>query len=256
MSVEALSTVLHHSKATGTNKLVLVGIANHEGDGGSWPSVATLAKYANVVPRNVQKAIGALKLMGELEVVVQGGGGRALEDVYRPNLYRVRVACPPQCSGGPRHVVGGVAGDTRGVSDATPGGVSQATPEPSLRTRPSVEQRSSVSPEGAAGENRSPKYELPKGTDGHPKHGQHDNAAAFCARIRRERKLPIPTAELLGWCYRIGHGDPWAGHREVDRQTATVVEGARSPAAVFRARLRDVVPRKRDDGPEWLEDLA
>jgi hypothetical protein len=251
-----MSVVLHHSTANGTAKLVLLGIANHDGDGGAWPSIATLARYANVDPRTVQRAIGGLKLSGELDVVVQGGGGRALDDVFRPNLYRVKLRCPAGCSGGPRHVVGGDAHVTPPVTPVSPGGVTPTSPEPSLRTRLSVEQRSSVSPEGPARENRSPKYELPKGTDGHPKHGQHDNAAKFCARIRRERKLPIPSGELLGWCYRIGDGDPWAGHREVDRQTATVVEGARSPAAVFRARLRDAVPHHREDGPEWLEDLA
>ncbi len=96
MSVEALAVVLHHSKAIGTAKLVLLGIANHQGDGGSWPSIATLARYANVIPRNVQKALGQLVAMGEVEVHQRPG---------RSTSYRVLVACPKGCSGGPNHVL-------------------------------------------------------------------------------------------------------------------------------------------------------
>jgi len=47
MSLEKIIDVLYHSKAEGARKLVLIGIANHEGDQGSYPAVATLAKYAN-----------------------------------------------------------------------------------------------------------------------------------------------------------------------------------------------------------------
>lgn len=34
MSIEAMAVALHHSKTQGATKLVLLGIANHEGDGG------------------------------------------------------------------------------------------------------------------------------------------------------------------------------------------------------------------------------
>ena len=98
MSVEVISAVLHNSKAKGTTKLVLIGIANHEGDGGSWPSIETLCKYANCGRTQVKKSIKELKDMGELEVLVQQGGNQYTRDDKRPNLYRVLV--PPYVKSG------------------------------------------------------------------------------------------------------------------------------------------------------------
>ena len=43
MSIELMSLVLHHSVAQPTHKLILLGIANHQGDGGAWPSIETLS---------------------------------------------------------------------------------------------------------------------------------------------------------------------------------------------------------------------
>jgi hypothetical protein len=103
MSVEALAVVLHHSRAKGTVKLVALGIANHDGDGGAWPSVATLARYANVHPRNVQKALVRLQQLGELHVEPQAGGLGNLADCDRPNLYHVTLRCPTWCDGTPQH---------------------------------------------------------------------------------------------------------------------------------------------------------
>lgn len=139
-----MAIALHHSKATGAAKLVLVGIANHDGDGGAWPSVSTLAKYASVTPRNVQKHINALVEMGEVQRHMQQGGTRMTPDHSRPNLYSFTLRCPPGCDRTKNHRVvenpqqgvsvatGGVGSDTRGVSVATGEGVSVATPEPYL----------------------------------------------------------------------------------------------------------------------------
>jgi hypothetical protein len=127
MSVEHLAVVLHHSKAKGTAKLVLVGIANHAGDGGAYPSVSTLARYANVHPRNVQKALALLVSAGELEVHLQEGGERHWDDRLRPNLYVVKVVCPVSCDRSLHHR------DTRRSSTTAlplPNGVATAPPPP------------------------------------------------------------------------------------------------------------------------------
>jgi len=100
MSVEALTVVLNHSNARGTEKLVLIGIANHHGDAGAWPSVARLAGYSNMSERRVQQAIKALQLSGELTVTKGGGAGVGK---YKTNLYWINVKCPPNCSGFPQH---------------------------------------------------------------------------------------------------------------------------------------------------------
>lgn len=150
-----MAIVLHHSKARGTAKLVLLGIANHEGDGGAWPSVATLSVYAGCSDRQVQRAIAWLRGHGEIAVLSQGGGERDTPDAERPNLYRVLIACPPWCDRTPNHrdtrrwsgrqrslplpvdnrVTPTSPGDTHvtgGVTPTSPGGVTPTSPEPSI----------------------------------------------------------------------------------------------------------------------------
>lgn len=74
MSVEALSVVLNHSKARGTDKLVLLGIANHDGDGGAYPSIETLGRYANCSRTRVKQALRNLVQIGEVVVYERAGG--------------------------------------------------------------------------------------------------------------------------------------------------------------------------------------
>lgn len=103
MSAEAMAIALHHSKAKGAAKLVLIGIANHDGDGGAWPSVPTLAVYAGVTPRNVQKHVETLIKLGEIHRDINGGGNRQTADHARPNLYHFVLKCPPACDGSKNH---------------------------------------------------------------------------------------------------------------------------------------------------------
>ncbi|MFI7587886.1 helix-turn-helix domain-containing protein [Spongisporangium articulatum] len=132
MSVEAISLALHHSRATGTVKLVLIGIANHEGDGGSWPSIATLARYANASERTVQRAIRQLEELGEVVVAIQAGGLADLDHRYRPNRYEVTLRCPPDCDGTTRHRIRGDAGVTPRGDAGVAAGVTLVSPKPSL----------------------------------------------------------------------------------------------------------------------------
>lgn len=98
-----MAIVLHHSRATGTAKLVLLGIANHAGDGGAWPSRYTLAKYAGCSEDNVRKAVKRLVGLGELRVHVQRGGMADDDDAWRPNRYDVLVSCPSDCDRTDKH---------------------------------------------------------------------------------------------------------------------------------------------------------
>lgn len=135
MTIERVGDVLRHSKAKGTEKVVLIGIANHDGDGGAWPSIETLSKYANVDRRSIQRAISNLVAMGELEVIPQGGGNRETRDDRRPNLYRIHLT--PREDGvtpvSPRSIDGvtsvterGDAGVANGVTSVTPRGDAHA----------------------------------------------------------------------------------------------------------------------------------
>lgn len=97
MSVESLAIVLHHSRAKGTAKLVLLGIANHDGDGGAWPSVRTLAKYAACSDSQVQRSVKTLEQLGEVRRFVQAGGDHTYAAHERPNRYLVTLTCPSNC---------------------------------------------------------------------------------------------------------------------------------------------------------------
>jgi hypothetical protein len=98
-----MAIALNHSRATGTAKVVMLGIANHDGDGGAWPTVATLAGYANVDSRRVQAALKRLEELGEIRRVVQQGGDHSIADSRRPNLYRVLLQCPADCDRTAQH---------------------------------------------------------------------------------------------------------------------------------------------------------
>lgn len=119
-----MAVVLNHSRARGTAKLVLLGIANHDGDGGSYPSVERLAVYAGVAERNVQKALNQLVSSGELVIEVQQGGDRETPAGRRTNRYLLRVACPPWCDHSTQHrdtrKLAGRQLTLRGVTNATP----------------------------------------------------------------------------------------------------------------------------------------
>lgn len=104
MSIEAISATLAHSKAKGTTKLVLMGLAWHTGDDyevGCWPSQTTLAKYANCSERQVRRALVELHETGEIEMLHHGGAGFNSE--RRSNRYWVRIECPESCDNTLQH---------------------------------------------------------------------------------------------------------------------------------------------------------
>jgi hypothetical protein len=103
MSVEALAIALHHSRAKGSAKLVLIGIANHDGDGGAWPSVRTLAKYAACSVSQVQRALSELERLGEVRRDIQAGGDHTFASHERPNRYHVLLQCPHDCDRSRHH---------------------------------------------------------------------------------------------------------------------------------------------------------
>jgi len=97
MSIESIATALHHSKAKGTAKLVLIGIANHDGDGGAFPAMATLARYAGVDIRNARAAVRRLEELGEIRTFDHGGELPERPRNYQPNRYEVLIKCPDHC---------------------------------------------------------------------------------------------------------------------------------------------------------------
>jgi hypothetical protein len=125
MSAEAVTVVLHHSRAEGTAKLVLWGIANHHSDGGAWPSIATLAKYAAVSERRVQQIIRELAELDEIYIDEQGGLGQGQ---YKTNRYHILIQCPSDCDGSLNHKTGVKSGAIRGEIQSY-SGVKPVSPE-------------------------------------------------------------------------------------------------------------------------------
>lgn len=90
MSGEVIGKVLDHSKATGTDLLVLLAIADRsKGNGvGARPPVAEIMRRTKVSKSTVLRALGRLEAAGELMVV---------RSHRRPNEYVVTLAdCAPR----------------------------------------------------------------------------------------------------------------------------------------------------------------
>ena len=113
MSVRCMTWVWDHSTVGGTERLVLLALADCANDEGRecWPSIATLARKCRVDERTVQRVIRRLAERGHL-LILPSSGGRAA------NRYAVLMGGYPQ----PRQ-------------DATPG-----NPPPRQDATPAVAQ--------------------------------------------------------------------------------------------------------------------
>ena len=108
MSIEIMNAVWKHSKSDGRARLVLLAIADHQGEIGAWPSIATLARMVNSSERSVQRDIQYLQELGELKVEVQNAPTKTQ---YKSNLYWVILP----------GVTAGVTNATSGVTDLASG---------------------------------------------------------------------------------------------------------------------------------------
>lgn len=88
MSIETMSAVWRHSQSTGRARLVLLAIADHQGEIGAWPSIATLAKMVNASERSVQRDIQELIALDELIVEWRQAPSRG---IHKANLYWVNL---------------------------------------------------------------------------------------------------------------------------------------------------------------------
>jgi hypothetical protein len=127
MSIEIMNAVWRESKSDGRARLVLLAIADHQGELGAWPSLATLAKMVNASERSVQRDIEYLVQIGELEVHYQQAPTR---NHYKSNLYFVKLAGVTKTETGVTNTASGVTNTETGV---TPVGV-QSLIEPLRET--------------------------------------------------------------------------------------------------------------------------
>lgn len=124
MSIEAMVGALNHSKAQGAAHIVLLNIANHQGEQGAWPSIPTLARLAKVSDRRVQQILNELVEMGELKIEARAAGYGSI----KTNRYWVTLTCPATCDGSFAHrevksvSQGGEVDFTAGVKPVSFGG--------------------------------------------------------------------------------------------------------------------------------------
>lgn len=114
MSLEVMSAVWKHSKAEGRARLVLLAIADHQGEIGAWPSIATLAKMVNASERSVKRDLRELELLGELEIHLQAAPSAGQ---YKSNLYWVKLDALKQDKSGVTEWVSEVIDSASGVTD-------------------------------------------------------------------------------------------------------------------------------------------
>lgn len=130
-----MSEVWKYSKARGTDRLVLLALADQARDETreAWPSISYLAKRCLCDKRTVQRNIRNLEGIGEV-LVIRGAAGI---DRHRPkaatsNTYRIVVYLLDD-EGGDLPGGGLPGGDTsagEGVAQVSPLGVAQVSPKP------------------------------------------------------------------------------------------------------------------------------
>jgi hypothetical protein len=89
MSIQVMNAVWRHSKSKGRARLVLLSIADHQGEIGAWPSIETLARMVNSSPRSVQRDIQELINLGELQVDFRSA---PTSGPYKANRYWVKLS--------------------------------------------------------------------------------------------------------------------------------------------------------------------
>jgi hypothetical protein len=131
MSIEIMNAVWKHSKADGRARLVLLAIADHQGEIGAWPSLATLSKMVNASERSVQRDINYLQDIGELEVHYQQAPTR---NHYKSNLYFVRLTGVTDLATGVTNTEGGVTNTAGGVTAGVVQSLNRTITEPLEKT--------------------------------------------------------------------------------------------------------------------------
>lgn len=117
MSIEIMNAVWRQSRADGRARLVLLAIADHQGELGAWPSIQTLSRMVNASERSVQRDIQHLQQIGELKVDFRSAptGGQ-----YKANRYWVTL---PEVTNRTSEVTNEASEVTDSASEVTAGGV-------------------------------------------------------------------------------------------------------------------------------------
>lgn len=152
-----MAWVLDHSPTKGSDRLVLISIANHAGkspiDGAweAWPGIRTIQREAGLDrTRTVNDALARLVAAGAVDRIVNGAPDARIRADQRPNLYRILIANGVTCDDRACPACGVTPGDERGdalrhdgVTRGDRTGCRDASPEPSVEP----ELRTELQPE-------------------------------------------------------------------------------------------------------------
>jgi hypothetical protein len=144
-----MTAVWEHSRAEGSDLLVLLALADiADDDGECWPSVGYLAKKCRIDTRTVQRRIRSLEELSEV-VVIRNGGKTRIVGASKSNRYRITIHMPEEDEGGdlPRVAIcqGGTGARER-VAPLPGGRVAQAPPNTSVDTSVESSLVASASP--------------------------------------------------------------------------------------------------------------
>lgn len=219
MSIAVMNWIWTSSPTSGNERLVLLALADacSRDDGtGCWPSIATIARKANISVRTVQRVLDRLERDGHLIVHRGQGGAHRSTNSYTVVIHN-------GCQSDARHPATGDAGDTPGVTQLRhPTGDTAVTPDPPGNHQdPPPPARE---PGDRSGDHPGP------GGGGHEEFHTALGPAWPLARGQRHRLASRITAALTaGW-------SPTALAAHVGANP----DGVRSPYAVLASRLADL----------------
>lgn len=143
MSAQAFGWVLDHSTTTGSERLVLISLANHARPDGTeaWPSIAQVAKEAGVHESTVKRCLRSLEERGFIQTEFNVGFPRRRAD-RRTNSYTVVMTVEnPAVHGGASRSTGAHLESNGGASTLDHGGASgDRALSTSLKEEPSRER--------------------------------------------------------------------------------------------------------------------
>lgn len=162
MSFKITRAAIHNKNVYGLNKLVLIILADHEGnDYGSWPSVARIADMAGISIRHCQRILRDLEEAGEIRTDRQAGH-RGTNRYWVVNKLFNRGDI--YFKGGDTGVRGGDTHVTQGVTPMSPEHIKKAATAPAEPERGS-RKITVTSIDSAQGEARPVDYSETETTD-------------------------------------------------------------------------------------------
>jgi len=258
MSVAAIDWVLAHSRTTGSDRLVLISLANHssgephEGAWESWPGVSLIGQEAGLRrDRATTEAIGRLVAQGAIERHLNAAPDGRMAANRRTNLYRILLSggmqcgrsrcswCGPEVGGRPeggQKQGGQKGGDKPTTKDPTPTPKPLAPPGP--EGRPTAPQDLTLQPTPT-------KTERKQATA--PEARPHSATADRLARAEWERLPTKPVAGFLALRARVEEAlDAGYTEAQLERALPTIKAFTRNG---FDLALRDTAPTQPQHDP-------